>query len=250
MVDKITNLYIATSGWSYNWKGFFYPENLKSADYLNYYASQFNATEINSSFYHFTMVKTIEKWLTTTPDNFKFCPKINRQITHYSKLKNVEQPLKLFMDRFSLMGNRLGPVLIQLPASFKFDNSLVEDFYKLLRTDYPDKKFAIEVRHPSWFSDNSLDLMKKYNIIFVIASSGVRFPYFETVTSNSVYLRLHGDEKLYSSSYTDQQLKKYAEMVISYLKEKKEVWIFFNNTMDGAAVSNAKAIKQMIESSY
>jgi uncharacterized protein YecE (DUF72 family) len=240
------NLYIGTSGWSYRWKGLFYPEDMKSADYLPFYAQHFNCTEVNSSYYHFTMAKTIEKWLEQTPPDFKFCAKLNQEITHKRKFEDIDEPLDKFMSRYLLMGARLGPLLIQIAGSFRFDRPVAEGFYRVLRDKYPDTKFALEVRHNSWFSEESLDLLRDYDITFVIASSGKRFPYLETTTNETVYLRLHGDERLYSSSYPDERLERYAYMINDWLLDGKEVWMFFNNTMFGSAIQDSKRLQEMI----
>ncbi len=239
-------LYIGTSGWSYRWQGIFYPLEIKSADYLPYYATQFNATEINSSFYHFTMAKTIEKWLSITPDTFKFAPKLNQEITHNRKFKDVDEPLDKFMSRFLLMGNRLGPVLVQIAASFHFDRYLAEDFFRTLRDKYPTQPFALEARHKSWFGEEALDLLRDYAITFVIASAGKRFPGLEVTTTDTAYLRLHGDEQLYASAYPDERLERYAFMVKDWLLDGKEVWVFFNNTITGNAVHDARKLRQLV----
>lgn len=240
------NLHIGTSGWSYRWPEVLYPPELKSAERLGYYANHFNATEINSSFYHFTMVKTIEKWLSETPPNFKFAPKLNQEITHKRKFLDVEEPLQKFMSRYMLMGNRLGPVLIQIAGSFRYDRLVAESFYRTLRELYPAQAFALEARHVSWFMDEPLDLLREYNITTVIASAGKRFPGTEATTTNIAYLRLHGDEKLYSSAYSDEKLERYAYMVNDWLKDGKEVWVFFNNTMLGNAVTDANKLIDII----
>jgi len=241
------NLYIGTSGWSYRWKGLFYPEDMPSAEYLPFYSQHFNCTEVNSSFYHFTMPKTIEKWLTQTPPTFKFCAKLNQEITHKRKFEDVAEPLDKFMSRYLLMGDRLGPLLIQIAGSFRYERPVAEGFYRTLREKYPDTKFALEVRHTSWYSEESLDLLRDYNISFVIASAGKRFPYLEATTNNLAYLRLHGDERLYSSLYSEEKLERYAFMINDWLLDNKEVWVFFNNTMFGSAIQNAKTLQQMVQ---
>lgn len=246
MLNPVPNLYIGTSGWSYRWQGLFYPLETKSADYLPYYATQFNATEINSSFYHFTMGKTIDKWITTTPDYFKFAPKLNQEITHTRKFAGIEEPLAKFMSRFMQMGARLGPVLVQIAASFRYDRQLAEHFYQTLRSTYPAQVFALEARHASWFSEESLELLREYEITFVIASAGKRFPKLETTTTNTVYIRLHGDEKLYTSPYSDEQLERYAFMIKDWWQDDKEIWVFFNNTILGHAVHDARKLRQQI----
>lgn len=238
---------MGTSGWSYRWQGIFYPLDLKSADYLPYYATHFNATEINSSFYHFTMAKTIEKWLSLTPASFRFAAKLHQQITHKSKFVDIGQPLDKFMSSYTLMGNRLGPILIQLAASFHFDKQLTEDFFIVLREKYPAQTFALEVRHKSWFVEEALELMRQYQISFVISSAGKRFPGLEIATTETVYFRLHGEEKLYSSAYSDEKLEKYAFMIKDWLLDGKQIWVFFNNTILGHAITDCKKLYRLIE---
>ncbi|MEJ8757239.1 DUF72 domain-containing protein [Pontibacter sp. H259] len=246
-MDHTPNLYIGTSGWSYRWQEVLYPPDLKSADRLGYYATQFNAIEINSSFYHFTMAKTVEKWLATTPSYFKFVPKLNQEITHKRKFEDVAAPLDKFMTSYSLMGERLGPVLVQIAGSFRFHKPTAEMFYRLLRDKYPQQPFALEARHVSWFTDEAQDLMRDYNITTVIASAGKRFPGTEATTSDIAYLRLHGDEKMYSSAYSDEKLERYAYMAKDWLEDGKQVWAFFNNTILGNAVLDARKLRDMIQ---
>ena len=243
---EIPNLYVGTSGWSYRWQEVLYPADLKSADFLSYYANHFNATEINSSFYHFTMAKTIDKWLAQTPAHFRFAPKLNQEITHKRKFQDIEEPLQKFMSRYEAMGERLGPVLVQIAGSFRYDRLVAETFYRTLRELYPDQKFALEARHVSWFTEESLDLLREYHITTVIASAGKRFPGTEVTTTNTAYLRLHGDEKLYASAYGDEKLERYAYMVKDWLEDGKEVWVFFNNTIIGNAVLDADKLKEMV----
>lgn len=240
------NLYIGTSGWSYRWQGILYPEELKSAERLGYYATRFNTTELNSSFYHFTMAKTIEKWFTETPATFKFAAKMHQEVTHNRRLVDTEAPLDKFMSRFLAMGERLGPVLIQLPGSLHFDFGVAADFFTMLREKYSQPVFALEARHKSWFTDEAQELLQDQAITWVITSAGKRFPGFETTTTETVYLRLHGEEKLYTSAYTDEQLERYAFMVHDWLLDDKQVWVYFNNTILGNAVLNADRLRELV----
>lgn len=239
-------LHIGTSGWSYPWQGIFYPLELRAADYLAHYATRFDCTEINSSFYNYTMAKTVEKWLLETPATFLFAPKMNREITHERKLVDVEQQVEKFMSRFLLMGDRLGPVLIQIAASLRFDSKVAESFFGFLREQYPRQVFAFEARHASWFTAEALDLLREHRIAFVIATSGGRFPGLETTTSDTVYFRLHGDEKLYDSNYSDEKLEQYVFMIKVWLDDGKDIWVFFNNTMRGQAVADSGKLREML----
>ena len=246
-MTNLTQLHIGTSGWSYRWQEVLYPPELKPADCLSHYATRFNATEINSSFYHFTMAKTIEKWLSQTPAHFRFTPKLHQEITHKRKFKEIEEPLQKFMSRYLLMGERLGPVLVQIAASFRFDRLVATDFFHTLRDLYSEQVFALEARHVSWFTEEALDLLREYDITTVIASAGKRFQGTEATTTNTAYLRLHGDEKMYSSAYADEKLERYAYMVKDWLEDGKEVWVFFNNTIQGHAVTDAEKLRKLVE---
>lgn len=238
-------LYIGTSGWSYPWKGIFYPEDLKSAEYLSYFAAHFNTTEVNSSYYHYTRTKTIEKWLAQTPAPFRFAAKLHKEITHEKRLVDVAGPLEKWMSRFLMMGDRLGPVLIQLPASFHFKGEVAENFFSLLREKYPTQPFALEVRHKSWLEEEPLEMLRFYHIALVIADSP-RWPKLETTTADQVYLRLHGEEKLYSGPYSDEALERFSFMIHDWLLDEKEVWVFFNNTIGGAATRDAKKLQKLL----
>ena len=239
--------HLGTSGWSYPWQGVFYPDGLRSPEYLEYYATRFDCTEINSSFYHYTMAKTVEKWLAETPDYFRFAPKMIREITHERKFLDVDEALEKFMSRFLLMGNRLGPVLIQIAASFPFEPWVAGPFFELLRQKYPEPAFAFEARHRSWFTDEAQELLRTYHISWVIASSGGRFPDLATVTTDTVYLRLHGEEKLYDSHYSQESLEKYSFLIKDWLEQGKDVWMFFNNTMHAQAVEDSGKLNGLLQ---
>lgn len=239
--------FIGTSGWSYPWKGIFYPEELKSKDYLSYYSTRFLTVEVNSSFYHMTRPSTVLKWYQETPHNFRFALKMHKSITHLKRLENIENEVATQMNSFLLLKEKLGPVLIQLPASLKY-NPEYEDFFSFLRKKYPAVIFALEARNTTWFDCSVQEMLEKYSLSWVIADAGDRFPQKEMSTSNEIYLRFHGVEKLYSSSYSDEKLSLYAEKISMWLQSGKRVWIFFNNTMNGAAVKNAFTIESMIHS--
>ncbi len=241
-------LYIGTSGWSYsNWKPAFYPPELKSADFLSFYAKQFQTTELNSSFYNFPLAKSIDKWLHTTPDNFRFCAKLHRSITHYKKLVDVKEELLKFAGRFEGLKPKLGQILIQLPPSLTFNRETVLVFYDLLMETMPGFSFSLEARNTSWYDEESLELMSDYNIANVIADAGKRFPLSNAVTANDVYIRFHGREKLYASEYDTEALEEYAEAIKIYLEDGLRVWVFFNNTMYGHALNNAITLKELVK---
>lgn len=225
---KSPGLFIGTSGWSYkHWADIFYPKNIKPDKYLEYYITKFDCVELNSSFYHLPKKATVTGWKKRTPGTFKFCPKLSRYITHQMRLVNIEEALKKYFDVFEDMKMKLGPILIQLPPGLKFDKPLICDFLNLLKEGYNYYKFAIEIRHKSWITDDLFNLLAQNRIAFVIADSGKRFPYYEAVTADFIYLRFHGHEKLYASDYSESDLNQCAEKIINWLKKNKEVWVFF-----------------------
>jgi uncharacterized protein YecE (DUF72 family) len=246
-MTELTPLFIGTSGWSYkHWADIFYPAHSKSEQYLEYYITQFDCVELNSSFYHLPLKATINGWMERTPPEFKFCPKLSRFITHQKRLINTEEALGKYFSLFDTMKSRLGPVLVQLPPGLKFERKLISDFLNLLHTYFSNYRFAFEVRHKSWIADEFFDLLTKYKMAYVIADSGRRFPYYEAVTADYVYMRFHGHEKLYASEYTEHDLVVYAEKIDTWLNTAKEVWVFFNNDFNGFAVKNAKRLKEIM----
>ncbi len=242
-------LYIGTSGWSYrHWSGIFYPENVKPAQYLEYYLTTFNCVELNSSFYNLPREATVKGWMKRTPESFRFCPKLSRFITHQKRLADSQEALRKYFDLFQDMKSRMGPVLVQLPPGLVYDRSLIIDFLDFLSEQYREYQFAIEIRHKSWIQDEFFQLLSQYGISFVMADSGNRFPYHEVVTADFIYLRFHGPEKLYASNYNESDLIKYAEKIINWLNEELEIWTFFNNDFGGFAVKNAIRLQEMIYS--
>ena len=240
-------IYIGTSGWSYkHWAGIYYPAEVKPAKYLAYFSKQFHAAEINSSFYRLPTQKTISNWMAQVPDDFVFCPKMSRYLSHMKKLNDPEEPVARFCGLFAEMTAKMGPVLIQLPENVHFHSELTEEFYQVLK-EQRAYRFAMEVRHESWFAYESINLMKKYNISLVLAHSQ-RFPYFEEVTAKDIYVRFHGPENLYGSSYSNDFLAEYAEKFKNWKAEGHNVWAFFNNDIGGYALKNAEVILEMVSS--
>jgi uncharacterized protein YecE (DUF72 family) len=240
-------VHIGTSGWSYkHWKDLFYPHKLRTADWLKYYATQFQSTEINGCFYRIPSIETVVNWTEQVPPGFTFCPKMSRFLTHMKKLKDPEEPLERFFDVFEPMKKKMGPVLLQLPPFLQFDYDRAEYLFALLKKKYKAYDFVLEVRHETWMNE-ALTLMAKYDIGFVISQSGDQFPYSEMVTSKNIYVRFHGPKELYASSYTDEMLLSFADKFKNWLKEGHEIWAYFNNDIHGYAPEDARRLKQMLE---
>ncbi len=244
---RLADLHIGTSGWSYkHWTGIFYPEDLKPDKYLEYYTTKFSCVELNSCFYHLPLKKTVTGWMNRTPDSFKFSLKLSRFITHQMQLVNIEAALEKFFDVFEGMKEKLGPILVQLPPGLSYDEPRIQYFLELLKKQYNQYRFAVEIRNRSWINDHFFDLLSHYGTAFVIADSGSRYPYYEAVTTDFVYLRFHGREQLYASDYNEYDLQQYAGKIAGWLNDGKKVWVFFNNDYFGFAVKNAEKLIEII----
>lgn len=240
-------LHIGTSGWSYKeWKGLYYPEKLKPIQYLHFYSQEFKCVEVNSSFYHLPRAQTVLNWALAVPEDFRFCPKLSRYISHYQKLHDAADNLRLFFNVFDPIKDKLGPILIQLPAQVTFKREVAAPFFDLLRSGYPEYEFALEVRHESWLEPQSVELLQQYDISLVIAQSSRPFPYHELITTQHVYLRFHGPGKFYASRYDDAAMLSYAQKSATWLREGRSVWAFFNNTFYGDAIENARLLERYI----
>lgn len=245
--EKAKKLFIGTSGWSYDhWQGVFYPDDVKSSDYLEYYTTKFDCVELNSSFYHLPKPKTVDGWMKRTPDYFQFCPKMSRYITHQKRLHEIDEAVENFFEVINPMQEKSGPVLVQFPPGLEYNESRVHHFLDVLKDKHSDFRFAIEVRDESWLNDDFFKLLSDYNTALVIADSGDRYPYSDVVTSDFVYIRFHGREKLYASDYDKNMLKPYARSIEHWLKEDLDVWVFFNNDYEGHAVKNAEKLAEML----
>lgn len=239
-------IYIGTSGWSYkHWRELFYPTTLAPTDYLAYYSQYFDTTEVNTSFYHLPRPETVAQWNSMVKKGFYFCPKISRYITHVKKLNNPGETLPRFFEIFDPFQKRLGPVLIQLPPNLSFNADKVTDFYKALQT-YEGYKFSVEARHASWFEQESIHLMKRYRIGFVIGECGKRWPSCEAVTAKHVYIRFHGKTG-YDAAYTNRQLRAWARKILNWKEAGKTVWVYFNNDGNGNAIYNAQTLLLMTQ---
>ncbi len=236
--------YIGTSGFSYgHWRGIFYPEDLKSKDFLSFYAQHFDTVEMNNTFYHTPRDSSIKKWVSETPQNFVFSIKASKFITHIKRLKDVEDSLRLFLQKAELFDDKLGVVLFQLPPSLKADIPLLGDFLSLLPKG---RRFTVEFRHKSWLDDKIFTLLSDYNVAFCISDTP-RYPYAEVVTANFSYIRLHGHEVLYASSYSNEQLMHYAEFIRMWNKKGVQFFVYFDNDFYGYAVKNALKLKEILK---
>lgn len=282
---------VGISGWRFPpWRQVFYPKGLIQKDELHFASRQVNSIEINGSFYATQSPQSYKKWYAETPDDFVFSVKGPRYITHIRRLKDIKLPLANFYASGVLhLQEKLGPMLWQFPPNFIFHEDRLEEFFKLLprdfksavklaqqsdryEPDYPESavrsnlklRHSIEIRNHSFENPFFIQLLKKYNVALVFADTAGRWPYMEDVTSDFVYLRLHGDEELYTSGYGDEMLKWWSERVKAWSTGKKpehsfelieqspnkkdtDVYVYFDNDVKVHAPFDAQKLLRLLK---
>jgi len=236
---------IGTSGWSYrHWVGPFYPEGTAARDYLAYYAARFDATELNNTFYSLPKPERFREWAAETPAGFLFACKASRYITHMKKLKDPAASTAKFLDAVAALGGKCGPILFQLPPHWGCDLARLESFIAELPEGY---RHAFEFRDESWFDARVYDLLQRRNAALVIHDlEGTLSPC--RATADFVYLRLHGPfEAAYCGSYDDAALRRWADTLLGWREEGRDVYCFFDNDEAGYAATNALTLMQMVE---
>lgn len=238
-----SKILIGTSGWSYDhWRGNFYPEELPHEQWLKYYAKHFLSVEINSSFYHLPEKKTLQHWQQTVPDDFIFCVKASRYITHMKKLNDPQQSLATFFEHISLLGEKLGPILFQLPPHWNFNAERLNGFLHMLSADYC---YAFEFRDQSWHNAEAYDLLSKHNAAFCIYElDGFLSP--KKITADFVYVRLHGPNGAYQGSYGAPTLSGWAGAFSTWSSQGREIYCYFDNDEAGYAAQNALQLNEML----
>jgi uncharacterized protein YecE (DUF72 family) len=288
MVDG--KIRIGISGWRYDeWRGKFYPEKLRQKDELKYASEHLTSIEINGTFYSLQTTESFERWASETPGDFVFSVKGPRFITHIRRLRESESPLGNFYASGVLqLGEKLGPFLWQLPPNFKYDPERMSTFFKLLPRDavtaaelaeqritkiVPDMKelgprnfplrHAIEVRNESFRTPEFIELLREHNVALVCADT-VEWPRLMDLTSDFVYCRLHGSEKLYANGYDRKSIDAWAKRAIAWSRgsepddaervieksgpkcKSRDVFVYFDNDLKVKAPADAMSLIERI----
>jgi uncharacterized protein YecE (DUF72 family) len=240
----IANIRIGTSGWHYkHWVGKFYPEKFAASKMLAYYYERFGSVEINNSFYMLPKIETLGCWRDATPKNFEFAIKASRFLTHNKKLKEPENALNNFLPRAEALGEKLGPILFQLPPKWRLNLDRLTEFLAALPAYH---SYTFEFREPSWLTPPVYDLLRKHNAAFCIYElAGFHSPI--EVTADWTYIRLHGPGGKYQGSYSDEILATWADRVIAWSKHLRSIYVYFDNDQAGYAAFNALTLKRMVE---
>ena len=241
---KQGRLYIGTSGWNYSgWRASFYagvPRRL----WLSHCAEHFNAVEINATFYGAQRRETFARWAEETPPEFRFAMKANRYITHNKKLLESEQPVRRERERAQALGGKLAAVVWQLPANLHRNLARLETFADTLG-QWPEARHAIEFRHSSWFDDEVADCLRRHRVA-VCLSDAADWPLWDVVTTDLVYLRLHGHTRTYVSAYSTPSLRRWAQRIRAWRAEGRDVHVYFDNDAAGAAPRDALRLRGML----
>lgn len=238
--------YVGTSGWHYDhWRDRFYPDKLAKADWLEFYATHFTTVELNSSFYRLPSEDAFTTWRDSSPGNFIFAVKVSRFITHIKRLKNNGDAVGKFISRARILGEKLGPLLYQLPPNMHRDDERLASF---LSTLPEGMKHVFEFRHQSWLDEDVFEALHKYNIgLCVFDMPSLTCPL--VATADFAYIRFHGSSGLYSSCYTDEELAEWAGRLADLDANLKATYIYFNNDAEAFAVRNAKTLRGYLEKS-
>ncbi len=264
---------IGISGWRYpEWRGRFYPKGLVQRDELAYAAERMDSAELNGSFYSLQRPGSYGRWRDAVPDDFVFAVKGGRFITHMLALRNTHAALaNFFASGVLALDAKLGPVLWQLPARLRFDAGVLDAFLASLpRTtsaalelarDHDAKvdgrdwlridrdrplRHALEVRHDSFLAPEAVELLRRHDVAMVVADTAGRWPDPREVTSDFMYVRLHGDTELYASGYSDVALERWARDIRHWLAEVGDVYVYFDNDMHVHAPFDAIALREKL----
>lgn len=217
-------LYVGTSGFAYkDWKGSFYPSDLKDADMLSHYARRLSSVEINYTFRRLPEESTLTRWREQTPDEFRLALKASQRITHWARLAGADEAVSTFLDRAKVLGERLGPILFQCPPTLRYDGGLIEAFLAYLP---PTFRYAMEFRHPSW--EEARHLLSEQGVAWCTAETDENEP--GTFSPHPFgYLRLRKDE------YDDAELGAWARRIRTALDDGRDVYCYIKHEGRDAA---------------
>jgi uncharacterized protein YecE (DUF72 family) len=266
---------IGISGWTYpRWRGTFYPKGLPQRQELRYASERMNSVEINGSFYSLQRRSSFEAWAASVPEDFVFAVKGGRFITHMKKLSGIETPLANFLASGVLaLDQKLGPILWQLPPNLGFNADRMDAFFAQLPRSagsaaeiaahhdqrVPDDRaltkavhpryrlrHAIEPRHESFRTPEFYRLLRRYKMALVISDNPGKWPIFTEITTDLMYLRLHGHDQLYVSGYSDHELDEWATKIRSWTERGCDVYVYFDNDAKVHAPFDAMSLMERL----
>jgi uncharacterized protein YecE (DUF72 family) len=240
-------IWIGTSGWQYrDWRDRFYPHELPQRLWLEHYAANFATVEVNNAFYRLPERRIFALWRERTPDGFRFAVKMSRYLTHVRRLNDPAEPIRRFFSRAKALGDRLGPVLIQLPPTLPADFPGLAD---VLRRFPSGAKAVVEPRHKSWFTDELRDTLEHHNAALCWADRAGRplLPLWRTADFG--YVRLHEGRATPRPRYGEQAMRAWVSRITASFTDDEPVFVYFNNDRGAAAIADAAAFGQAVQRS-
>lgn len=239
-------VWIGTSGWVYKeWAGHFYPKGWPKKDEFAFYARHFPTVEINATFYRLPSKKMVRGWRERSPEGFLFAVKGSRYLTHIRRLKDTGPGLQKYFRRLKPLAERTGPILWQLPPTFRKNELNWQRLERFLAKVPRTCRHAVEFRHPSWMDEETFALLRQHDVANVWISS-LRMPKDHTITSDFVFLRFHGLQGGAYHDYTDEELRPWAEQLVKAARRGRRAFVYFNNDLNTRAPLNAHALMKLV----
>lgn len=269
--------FVGISGYDYpRWRGAFYPERVPKRHWLSYASRCFNSIELNGTFYSLKSPPVFERWVQSVPErDFVFAIKGGRFITHNLKLRNCERALgNFYASGILALGRKTGPFLWQLPASYRFEAERLDQFMRMLPRDALAAeavarnhdhrlrrgalvdaaegqriryRHAFEVRHPSYFCEEFYAVLRAHGCALVFADTAGKFDYAEILTTDFVYVRLHGSTELYVSGYSDAELDDWASRIRQWQRRPtRDAYVYFDNDAKVHAPHDAQRLAELL----
>jgi uncharacterized protein YecE (DUF72 family) len=241
----VSEVRIGCSGWNYpHWRERVYPTGLPQRRWLQHYATLFDTVELNNTFYRLPQVSSVQRWVDESPPGFVFAVKMSRYITHIRRLRGLEQGIPLFYSRIAPLARspKLGPVLWQLPPTFKRDDERLAAALQAL----PVGRHCFEFREPSWYVDDVYELLRRHGVALVIPDSP-KYPFrtFE-LTTDWTFVRFHHGHRGRNGNYSETELREWAERIEGWREASLDVYAYFNNDWEGYAVRNGLTLKELL----
>jgi len=244
------NLHLGTIGWSYNfWKGSFYPSKTASKDFLAYYATQFNTVEVDSTFYRNPTAQAVTNWKNQTPDSFMFSMKFPGVITHVKMLKDCQRETNFFLERTKLLGEKLGPLLLQFPPNFGVDH--LPDLADFLKRLPKPNRYVVEIRDQAWLNTDFYSLLRASNVALAWVDSS-NMPKTSEVTSDFLYLRWEGNRKKVKGTLgkieveTGDSLRLWSEKIRPFLNSGMHFFGYFSKYYSGYPPSDVNFLSSLL----
>ncbi len=240
-------VHVGCSGWNYkHWReGVFYPPRLPPKEWLAYYSKHFDTVEVNATFYRLPRETSVARWVAQTPASFVFTVKMSRYVTHVKRLRDLDESERLFYGRIAplVVSPKFGPVLWQLPPTFKRDDERLRYALEHL----PMGRHCFEFREPSWFVDDVYELLRRHGVALVIGDDPRRPFQTHELTTDFTFIRFHSGTRGRNGNYSDSELDEWAERLRRW-RESVGVFAYFNNDWEGFAVRNALGLKERLGS--